>query len=231
MRSTSRLHVSIVLTAGTLLLFGQTACSDKGGTTPPTPVPTTVTLSKTSVSLAATNGTAQVTASVESVSGSAAVTVAQVAAQVQKVAGDAQTDTVAQVLPESLKVQVNDSRGNPISGVTVNLSAAAGAGSVAPTSGATGANGQVAASWTLGTSAGNQTVGATPASGTGSATFSATAVADAPDTLLKDSGDNQSGPPAGQLANPVTVKVADQYGNGVSGVTVAFAASGSGSAK
>ena len=70
MRSTSRLHVSIVLTAGTLLLFGQTACSDKGGTTPPTPVPTTVTLSKTSVSLAAIGATEQLTASVKDQNGS-----------------------------------------------------------------------------------------------------------------------------------------------------------------
>jgi len=46
------------------------------------------------------------------------------------------------------------------------------------------------------------------------------AVADAPSSLQKISGDGQSAPVNDELPEPLVVRVVDQYGNGVTGVTV-----------
>jgi hypothetical protein len=240
------------------------ACSDGG--TPPTPVPTSVELNKTSSTLdaigatdqltatvkdqngatmsatvawtvsgtaatvsgtglvtAEANGSATVTATAGTATRSATITVQQVAAQMQKLPdGDGQQDTVTKTLPTQLTVQVNDRLSVAIVGAAVNFAVSAGGGSVNPATGSTGADGRLSTSWTFGTLAGNHTVTATPATGTGSAQFAGTAVADAPDTLFKVSGDSVQGQPGGALANPLVVKVADQHGNGVAGVDVTF---------
>lgn len=53
-------------------------------------------------------------------------------------------------------------------------------------------------------------------------TFQVTAVAGAAETIEAVSGNNQTGTPNTQLDNPFVVKVTDDFGNGVSGVTVTF---------
>jgi len=258
--SLGRAVVAAALTASALW-----ACSD-GGTDPPTPVPTSVTLNKTSVTLdafgavdtlratvkdqngttmatsptwssadpgvatvstagvvtAVSNGSAQVTATAGSVSDSATVTVTQLPGQVVTVSGDAQTDTVGRQLSDDLVAQVNDRLGNAISGVTVTFTVSQNGGSVVPASGTTDGTGQIATVWTLGTHSGDHTVTAAPATGSGSAAFSAVAQADVADSVFAASGNDQTGVVDGQLPNPLVAKVVDQYGNAVAGHSVTF---------
>jgi len=106
--------------------------------------------------------------------------------------------------------------------------AAAGTGaSVGPTTSVTDASGIATTTWTLGQVAGGQSATATLAGATGSpVTFLATAAAGSATQLSLASGDNQSGSPNATLANPLTVKAGDQFGNGVSGVAVAWQLTG-----
>jgi len=256
---------SRITLAATLVIVMVWACSEGGTTNPPQPVPTTVTLSKTSVSLdalgatdqltatvkdqsgdtmstavswsssdagvatvsgglvtAVADGQAQVTATAGSANRSAAVTVAQLPGQVTRVAGDAQTDTVTKQLGTDLIAQINDRLGNAMSGVMVDFAVSAGGGTVMPMSGMTNMMGQVTTQWTLGTTAGSHTVTATPATGSGSASFTATAQADVADSVMEVSGDGQLGVVGGSLADPLIARVVDHYGNGVAGHAVTF---------
>lgn len=139
--------------------------------------------------------------------------------------GDAQSATVGLPLANPIQVVVTEG-GSPSAGTTITWSTAAG-GSLIPASGPTGADGIASAEWTLGTASGAQTAGATLAGATGSpVTFTATAAAGAAASLSKLSGDNQSGEISTQLGAPVQAKVSDQFGNGVQGVSVAWAATG-----
>jgi hypothetical protein len=126
--------------------------------------------------------------------------------------------TITQVPTWVLK----DADGQPVSDVAVNLSASAG--TLVPTSATSDINGIVQVqSWTLGTTAGEQFVeivvpGLPPSRST------TTAVADVPTFLVYVSGNQQSAPPDSALAQHLIVRVTDQYGNGVSGVTIQWRA-------
>ncbi len=176
------------------------------------------------------NGTAQITAASGSLSASAGVTVAQTPAQLDKVSGDAQTGTVGTQLAGALVVQVGDRLGHAVPGIDVSFAVSTDGGSVtpAPAGGTSDASGQVTTLWTLGTVAGSHTVSATPTTGAGLAQFTATVIADVADTLAVSSGDGQTGQQDAPLANPLVVRVADQYGNPVQGHTVDFAVTSGG---
>lgn len=140
--------------------------------------------------------------------------------------GDAQSATVGQPLPNPIQVVVTQN-GLPSPGLTVAWSSTTAGGSLSPASGPTSADGIASTAWTLGTTSGAQTASATLAGATGSpVTFTATAAAGAAASLSKLSGDNQSGQISTQLAAPVQAKVSDPFGNGVQGVSVAWAATG-----
>jgi hypothetical protein len=101
------------------------------------------------------------------------------AAKIVIVRGDGQGAPVGALLPESLVVVVNDSRGRPVQGQRVDFAVTTGGGSVAAASATTDAEGVAGTRWTLGPTAGAQKVTAT-ASGDGapaalSVTFDATA--------------------------------------------------------
>ncbi|MDX1646990.1 MAG: Ig-like domain-containing protein, partial [Longimicrobiales bacterium] len=121
-------------------------------------------------------------------------------ANIQKVAGDGQTGTVDQTLANSLQVEVTDAFGNPVSGVTVTW-APSGGGSASPTSSTTNASGIASTDWTLGTTAGGQTMDAST-SVAGSVSFTATAEAGAPANIQKVAGDNQTGTVGQTLTSP-----------------------------
>lgn len=266
-----RTRSSLVFTAAVVLAAAiPAACSD-GGTEPPEPVPTSITLNKTTVALdaigatdqlsatvrdqngntmsgqtvtwassnaaaatvgttglvtAAANGSATITASSGSLNATATVTVAQVAAACTKVSGDGQSGGVGQALAQDLVVQVNDRLGNAIAGASVSFAVSTDGGSVAPTSGSTAANGQLATTWTLGTVAGAHTVTAT--SGSGSAQFGATATADVAASVASVSGDAQTALVSSELPESLVVKVTDQYGNAVSGTDVVWSVTSGG---
>ncbi len=126
-------------------------------------------------------------------------------------------------------VIVTDENGAPAGGVTVNFVVASGGGSVSAASAQTDGSGVASVAWTLGTTAGPNSLSAS--TGTlATVTFNATGTAGAAASLTKSAGDNQTGAPGAAVAVAPAVTVKDANGNPKSGVTVTFAvASGGGS--
>jgi len=142
--------------------------------------------------------------------------------------GDLQTGTVGISLATPYTVVVKDLAGLPVAGVPVSWAVPPSSGTIAPAQSTTNGAGIATAIRTLGTVAGTQTATASVGGLSGSpVTFSATALAGAATRLVKQSLDPQTGTVATAVAAPV-VKVTDQFGNGVGGVIVSFAATGGG---
>src|SRR3989475_324638 len=102
-------------------------------------------------------------------------------------------------------VIVRDASGNPVSGVAVTFAAAAGSGTVTPTTPlTTGTDGIAAAtSWTLSTTAGTNTLTATSGTLSGSpVTFTATGTAGAATKLAANSPTRQTAPTGVAVAPP-----------------------------
>jgi hypothetical protein len=98
------------------------------------------------------------------------------AAFVALVSGGAQIGSGGATLAQPIRVQVTDAFGNVIAGKSVTFAVATGGGSVSPTVATTNTQGQASTVWTLGGSAGAQTMTATGAGLTPSPlTISATA--------------------------------------------------------
>jgi plastocyanin len=132
--------------------------------------------------------------------------------------GDAQTATVGQPLALPLMVIVT-MNGAAQQGVDVTWETPSGTIDATST---TDVNGVATATWTLGNTSGAVTATATLAGAGGSpVTFTATADPDAPAELSIAGGDGQDGPLNTTLP-PLQAKVADQFGNGVPGVTVTW---------
>ena len=77
-----------------------------------------------------------------------------------KVSGDEQSRVVGTLLDAPLGVRVTDTHGNPVAGSTITFGPASGDGSVFPTQATSDSNGTAATEWTLGSSQGSQSVGA-----------------------------------------------------------------------
>ena len=134
--------------------------------------------------------------------------------------GDAQSGTVGAALANPLAVVVTRD-GAPQEGVTVNWSVLSGGGTLGGASSVTGGQGTATMTWTLGQTSGDQTVRAAVADAGGSPlTFSATATAGPAAAISLAGGANQSATINTALVNPLQVRVADQFGNAVAGVTV-----------
>lgn len=127
-----------------------------------------------------------------------------------------------------LTVTVKNKTGDLIDSAIVTFGAATGSGTVSATSVRTVA-GVATTTWTLGGTAGVQTV--TASVGTLPAvTFTAIASAGAASAVTKVAGDAQSAAAGANTAVAPSVKVADSFGNPVANVLVTFAvASGGGS--
>ncbi|MGE0353698.1 MAG: hypothetical protein AB7I33_10150 [Gemmatimonadales bacterium] len=150
--------------------------------------------------------------------------------QVAKAAqsGDAQTGTVGQPLAQPLRVQVTRD-GSPEAGVTVNWSTTGVNATLNPASGTTAADGTASTQWTLGQGAGPQTAQASvPGAGGSPVGFSATAQPGPAAALTKSSGDNQTGVSGSPLPQSIVARVADQFGNPVTGTTVQWTVTGGG---
>ena len=91
-----------------------------------------------------------------------------------KVSGDEQSGVVGTLLSAPLVVRVTDTHGNPVAGSTITFGPASGDGSVFPTQVSSDSNGTAATDWTLGSSQGSQSVGASIEAGA-MVTFTATA--------------------------------------------------------
>ena len=100
-------------------------------------------------------GTTTIRASAEGLSGGANVTLNPVPAGIVKIAGDEQTGALSQTLPQAVELEIQDSQGNGLIGISVTLAILAGDGSTSPTFGTTDALGRLSATWTLGCSGEN----------------------------------------------------------------------------
>ena len=143
-------------------------------------------------------------------------------------AGNGQSGVVGTALATADSVAVKNAVGLPVQGVPVHWAVGPAGGSMNPATSLTDVNGIASSRHTLGPGAGTQTATASVGGLTGSpVTFTATALAGAATQLVKQSVDPQTGTVATAVIVPV-VKVADQFGNGVAGIIVDFAAAGGG---
>ncbi len=144
-------------------------------------------------------------------------------------AGDGQSATVGTSPATAPSVLVTDAGGNLISGVAVTFAVYSGGGSVSGGSATTNASGiATVGSWTLGTTAGANTLRASSGTLSGSpVTIAATGIAGAATKYLVTAG--SSSPVAGADVT-ISAQLVDHYGNAVStsGVAVAWSKTGSG---
>lgn len=137
--------------------------------------------------------------------------------------GNNQTGAVGAELATKLKVKVSDQFGNVVSGATVSWSVLTGSGSVLPESSTTDEGGFTETTATLGTTAGENSYAAS-LEGASPVNFKATGLPDAPSLIAKVSGDLQLGTVGEEVAEPLKVRVLDQYGNNVAAVSVKWEA-------
>jgi adhesin/invasin len=147
--------------------------------------------------------------------------------------GNGQTAEAGTAVAVAPSVKVVDGNGNPVNGATVNFVVASGGGSITGASTTTNASGIArVGSWTLGNTAGANSLSAAAVGVSGSVTFNATGIAGAAATLAiaNASSQGQTGIAGQAVAIPPSVKVTDSHGNGVQNVSVTFAvATGGGS--
>ena len=134
--------------------------------------------------------------------------------------GDGQTGTVAQPLADSFRVVVTEG-GAPRSGATITWSSSAAGAALNPPSSITDGNGRAASRMTLGNVAGGQPARAS-LSASSFVTFNASGGPGAPGKLVIFSGDGQAALASAALAEPLRVKVSDQFDNVISGSTVTW---------
>lgn len=143
------------------------------------------------------------------------------------VAGNDQTGTVDQELSQPLIVRVVDAAGLGVPGQIVNFRVTAGHGEVFAGAAITSDSGFAGDRWVLGKStADSQRVEARAVSASGQplvfGVFRATAIPGAPASLLKVAGDAQQGSASLPLADSLTARLVDAFGNGVSGATITW---------
>ena len=130
------------------------------------------------------------------------------------------TGTAGSPVADPPAVVVRDASGNTVAGVEVTFSVRSGAGFVQPSRVVSNSAGLArVAAWTLGTAMGMNEIAATNASGD-TVIFNANAVAGPPFLLEKVEGDGQIALPGAALGVRPRVRVADVYGNPVTGIMV-----------
>ncbi len=149
----------------------------------------------------------------------------ETATTLEAVSGSGQSAQISTAVANPFVVRVLDQNGDAMAGVTVSFTVTPG-GILNPTSATTGANGQAETRLTLGSATGTYTITASTAGVTLAATFTATATAQ-PVTLTATtieavSGSGQSAKISSAVTNPFVVRVLDQNGAAMSGVSVSF---------
>ena len=139
-----------------------------------------------------------------------------------KISGDNQRGHTGVALARPFVVEVSDTNGDPVEGVTVTFTVTRGGGSLNPKTMQTNASGRAWTRLTPGDNPGGNTVRASVAGISQGVIFSAEAIrVTPPPTLRKVSGDGQIGTP-GQTLEPFVVEVRDRNGQPVSGFFVTF---------
>jgi len=135
--------------------------------------------------------------------------------------GGAQNAVVGSALASPIVAKVTDQSGNPISGIIVTFTPSASAGSVSAAQVTTDATGTASVTWTLGTTAGTDSMSVTAGALT-PATVVASAAPGAPAAMTIVAGNNQSAPIDSTLSTTLQVKVTDQYGNVIPNAVVSW---------
>jgi uncharacterized protein YjdB len=148
-------------------------------------------------------------------------------ASMHVVAGDGQTGSVSQALATDLIVIVRDAFGNPVPGAAVTWSVVSGGGTLRTIVSPTGTDGQSIARWTLGPNTGGQQASAT--AGPLAAAFTATAVAPSTVASLTVTPDAVTLDGLG-LSTQLTAVAKDASGNTLTGVTIQWTSSNTGTA-
>jgi alpha-tubulin suppressor-like RCC1 family protein len=134
---------------------------------------------------------------------------------------DNQTAPAGSALPNPPGVALKDQYDNPVANLQVTFQVTAGGGTVVGSPVTTSAAGEASVtSWTLGTTAGANTLTAT-ATGLAPVTLTATGTA-GPATALAAVGDNQQATVNTAVATAPGVSVKDQFGNPIANVAVTF---------
>jgi len=141
------------------------------------------------------------------------------------ISGSKQIATVGTTLPVALVVKAKDALGNAVPNASVSFSDGSG-GTFSPNPAVTGSNGQASTSYTLPTVAKSLVV--TASVGSITAKVSEESTPGPASAFITVQGNNQSAPPNRQLPQSLIVAITDQYGNGISGLTVTFTDNGAG---
>jgi adhesin/invasin len=139
-------------------------------------------------------------------------------------ATDSQRAAVTTTLASPIGARVRDQSGALLAGAPVAWAVLSGGGSVSLGISLSDANGEAATVWTLGRTAGTQTVTATLVSGV-SDTIVAIGTAGAVAAFALVDGDNQT-LTVGQTSAPLRVRALDQYGNVVPSLAVSWTTTG-----
>jgi hypothetical protein len=124
-------------------------------------------------------------------------------------------------------VLVEDERGRPVAGARVSFEVTAGGGSMATSVVETDGAGRAEAQWTLGRTAGDNTVTARVGAGR-AVTFNVTGVPGPPAVLRVVTAAPEVAPVSGAVGIRPAVRVSDAYDNAIAGVTVEFRATDGG---
>ncbi|MBA4073126.1 MAG: hypothetical protein C0497_15070 [Gemmatimonas sp.] len=145
----------------------------------------------------------------------------------QSVSGAGSTATVGTVLATAPTFTVTDASGNALANITVSVAVTSGGGTLvgAPTRSSAGPTS--VGTWTLGTTAGTNTLTVT-VSGLTPLTISVTGTPGAAARIVVASGNTQSGLAGAQLTAPLSAAVQDQFGNGIANQQVTFLATAGG---
>ncbi|HEY9230086.1 MAG TPA: Ig-like domain-containing protein [Gemmatimonadaceae bacterium] len=144
-----------------------------------------------------------------------------VPASVTAVSTDTLRGAVGTQTNAPIAVIVKNAAGEALDTVQVTFAVASGNGTLSNPTIRTNATGQASTQWTLGSTSGLQTVTATVGTLT-PVTFRAVASAGNATSMTRVAGDGQTGAVGTDVAIKPSVKLTDQFGNPVAGVSVAF---------
>ncbi|HKP31038.1 MAG TPA: Ig-like domain-containing protein [Gemmatimonadales bacterium] len=145
--------------------------------------------------------------------------------------GGSQTTPAGTAVPVAPSVKVTDGSGNPVVGVQVTFTVTSGGGSVIAADPVTSAQGiATVGAWTMGKTIGQNTLSAAVEGLATPVLFQATAVVGPPAELTVLSGDGQTATILSAVAIAPSVKVADAFGNLITGLAVTFTPADGGTA-
>lgn len=144
-------------------------------------------------------------------------------AGVQAVSGSGTSGTVGAALPSAPTFTVTDASGNALGNVAVTVVVTGGGGTLVGAPTKTSAGPTAVGTWTLGTTAGTNSLMVTVA-GVTPLIITTTGAPESPTRVVVSARNSQTALAGTQLSAPLAAAVQDQYGNGVANQQVTFVA-------